>query len=153
MNKRHSSWVIWLSNFGYIVGCLSLFVIAFCIIITSIWGIFSDLFSANYTVYALLDEVGFIVFSVAVIDVCKYLMIEEVFKMGEEKGPSDTRKAANKFVVIITTALSLEGLVLTIEVAKEDITKIWYPISLLIVAPIMYMGFGVYQYLSAKSEK
>ena len=112
------------SNFGYVAACVVLYLIALCILISSVWGIIEDFVSGSFTVYKLLDEVGLIVFSMAVIDVGKYLMLEEVLrKESDQKAPADSRRTLTKFAIIITSALSLEGLVLTIEVAKRDVNR------------------------------
>jgi len=153
MKKQTITTIINLSNFGYIAACIVLYLIALCILISAVWGIIADMRSGAYTVYKLLDEVGLIVFSMAVIDVGKYLMLEEVIRKGKnEYHPTQTRKTLTKFGIIIASALSLEGLVLTIEVAKQDITQILYPVSVLITATIFIIGIGVYQLLNSRSE-
>lgn len=153
MKKQTINTIITLSNFGYIAACIVLYLIALCILISAVWGIIADMRSGAYTVYKLLDEVGLIVFSMAVIDVGKYLMLEEVIRKGKnEYHPTQTRKTLTKFAIIIASALSLEGLVLTIEVAKQDITKILYPVCVLITATFFIIGIGVYQLLNARSE-
>ena len=153
MKKQVIKSIILLSNFGYVAACVVLYLIALCILGSAVWGIIADMNSGTYTVYKLLDEVGLIVFSMAVIDVGKYLMLEEVIRKGaQEYHPIQTRKTLTKFAIIISSALSLEGLVLTIEVAKQDITQILYPVSVLITATIFIIGIGVYQVLNARSE-
>lgn len=154
MKKQTSRAVIQLSNFGYLIACAILYIFAIAILFTSVWSILSDIFSKNYTVYNLLDEVGLIVFSIAVIDVGKYLMLEEVLRKEALEEPSiQSRKTLTKFAIIIASALSLEGLVLTIEVAKQDVTKIFYPVAVLITATLYIVGLGVYQKLSTSAEK
>jgi len=154
MKQRTIRTIVTLSNFGYIAACIVLYLIALCILISAVYGILADMSSGNYTVYKLLDEVGLIVFSMAVIDVGKYLMLEEVIRKGQkEKPPKETRKTLTKFGIIIASALSLEGLVLTIEVAKQDITKIGYPVMVLLSSTLFIMGIGVYQILNSRSEK
>lgn len=154
MNKKTIGTIVTLSNFGYIAACVVLYLIALCILISAVYGIIIDMTTGVYTVYKLLDEVGLIVFSMAVIDVGKYLMLEEVIGKGQMSKPlSETRKTLTKFGIIIASALSLEGLVLTIEVAKQDVTKILYPVSVLLIATVFIVGIGGYQYLSSRSEK
>jgi len=154
MKNRTAKAIITLSNFGYIAACLMLYLVALCILASAVWGIVMDMTSGTYTVYKLLDEVGLIVFSIAVIDVGKYLMLEEVLRgSGKAKASQESRKTLTKFAVIIASALSLEGLVLTIEVAKQDVTKILYPVSLLLTATVYIVGIGIYQKLSYSSEK
>ncbi len=154
MKPQNIRAIVTLSNFGYIAACIVLYLIALCILITSVYGIIRDMTSGSYTVYKLLDEVGLIVFSMAVIDVGKYLMLEEVIRKGKsEKPPKETRKTLTKFAIIIATALSLEGLVLTIEVAKQDITQIVYPVMVLLTATLFIVAIGIYQMLNSRSEK
>ncbi|WP_194847403.1 hypothetical protein [Candidatus Neptunochlamydia vexilliferae] len=153
MKQQTTRAIVKLSNFGYVAACIVLYLIALCILGSAVWSIVSDMLSGTYTVYNILDEVGLIVFAMAVIDVGKYLMLEEVIRKGPKSRPqSDTRKTIGKFGIIIVSALSLEGLVLTIEVAKQDISKIHYPVSVLLTATFFIMGIGVYQLLSARSE-
>ena len=147
--KKTERTVLAISNIGYIAACVVLYLIAVCILVSAVLGIIDDITSGVYTVYRILDEVALIVFSVAVIDVGKYLMLEEVIKSGADdkstKTPSDTLP---KLAIIIASALSLEGLVLTIEVAKRDITQIFYPVSLLVTASLFIVAIGIYRNLS-----
>lgn len=141
----------YLSNFAYTVGCISLYLISLWIIAAAIVGIVYDVSQSAFTIYKLLDEVALLVFSVAVIDVSKYLMIEEVLKEGD-RSPEEARRAFTKFVIIIVTALSLEALVITIETVKTDIKELIYPIFMFGAATIMLVGLGVYQKLNSSSE-
>ncbi|PCI76866.1 general glycosylation pathway protein [Candidatus Aerophobetes bacterium] len=153
MNTRMSKFIIMLSNFGYIAACLILYLIALCILVSAVWGIICDMTSGSYSVYNLLDEVALIVFAMAVVDISKYLMIEEVLKKNPERSNlNDSKESLTKFTIIIASALSLEGLVITIEVAKQDVTKILYPIGLLFAAIFYIVGIGIYQKLSNSDE-
>ncbi len=154
MKGRLEKAIINFSNFSYIAGCSVLYLIAISILVSSVWSILNDMISGSYTVYKVLDEVGLIVFSMAVVDVGKYLMIEEVLQKGVAKQvPSQSRKTLTKFTIIIASALSLEGLVLTIEVAKEDVSKIFYPLFVVLTATIYIVAVAIYQKLNANSEK
>lgn len=141
-----------LSNFAYTIGCVCLYLISLWIIAAAVMGIITEVVSSNFTIYKLLDDVALLIFSVAVIDVSKYLMIEEVIKK-HDRSPKEARRAFTKFVVIIVTALSLEGLVITIETVKTDITKLIYPILIFITATILIVGLGLYQKFNADAEK
>ncbi|CCB89047.1 MAG: hypothetical protein KDK61_04170 [Simkania sp.] len=153
MKKETEKTIITLSNFGYISGCIVLYLVALCILISAVWSIISDMYSGVYTVYKILDEVGLIVFSMAVVDVGKYLMLEEVLRRERAHNPEQSRKTLTKFAIIISSALSLEGLVLTIEVAKQDVTKLLYPVTVLLTATFYIIGIGIYQKLNASAEE
>lgn len=142
-----------IANVGYFIGCAILFILSIWIIGYACYSIIKNILVATFTIYDLLDEVGLIVFSIAVIDVAKYLMLEEVIYKGEERSPHEERYIFSKFASIIATALFLEGLVLTIEVAKTDVRNIFYPVSLLVTATLIIVGLGVYQRLNAAAEK
>jgi len=143
--------VLFFSRFAYTVGCICFYIISLWIFGSAIWGIVVDVLDVSFTIYKLLEEVGLIIFAIAVVDVSTYLMTEEVLK-GPEKSPQEARRTFTKFVIIIVTALSLEGLVLTIETAKSDLTNMIYPILLFFTATIMLVGLGVYQRLNSIAE-
>lgn len=141
-----------LSKGGYILACLILYLIALCILVSAVWGIVVEIaYSPSYSVYNILDEVALIVFSIAVVDIGKYLMVEEVLKKNSDsKSEAESKMSLTKFTIIIASALSLEGLVITLEVAKQDVTKILYPIGLLFAAILYIVGVGIYQKLNMK---
>lgn len=153
MEGKSAKLVVRVANFGYVVTSLILFAIAIWIVMASVVNIWTEVVTSGFTVYGLLDEVALIVFAFAVIDVSKYLVLEEVLRASKDSKPRDARKALRKLVVIIFTALSLEGLVLTIEMAKTDIRMMIYSSILIFVATLYLIGLGVYQWLSSKAEK
>ncbi len=56
-------------------------------------------------------------------------------------------------MVVITIALALEGLVGVFEAGNRDITKVLFPLSLVISAVIAMVGLGVYQRISLLTER
>lgn len=153
MQDRSTKLVIRLANFGYVLTCAILFAIAIWIVGASVVSIVSEISAGELVVYHLLDEVALIVFAFAVIDVSKYLLLEEVLRGPGDRRPKQTRQALKKLVLIIFTALSLEGLVLTIEMAKTNIEMMIYSSFLIFVATLFLVGLGVYLWLSSKAEK
>lgn len=141
------------SKAGYVIGCSVLYIISIWIIFYALYSIWLDISNGRFTVYDLLDEVGLVVFAIAVIDVAKYLAVEEVIKHGKERAPAEERKIFTKFVMIISTALALEGLVLTIETAKTNIEMMVYPVLLLLMSTIFIVSIGVYQKFNARAEE
>lgn len=114
-----------------------------------IWGALHD---KKELVTALLDAIGFIVIAMAVFDVSKFLLEEEVLKGRELASPREARETLTKFMVIIAIAVSLEALVFIFDSAKRDITTLIYPTFLLIAAVLLIVGLGVYQKLSQHVE-
>ena len=100
----------------------------------------------------LLQAVGFIVISLAVFEVSKYLVEEEVISPTERRVPGEARRALTKFMSTIAIAVFLEALVLVFAAGKEDISQILYPTLLFFAGIALVVGLGVYQRLSVTAE-
>jgi uncharacterized membrane protein YGL010W len=101
---------------------------------------------------ALLTAVGYVVIAVAVFDVAKYFMEEEVIRGREMRTPSEARRSLTKFIAVIAIAVFVEGVVITFQVGKQDVEKMIYPTALLVTAVLIVLGLGLYQRLSADVE-
>lgn len=104
-------------------------------------------------VKALLDAIGLIVIGMAVFDVSKFLMEEEVLSSSGTKSPAKQRETLLKFLVIISIAVSLEALVFVFDAGKKDIAMLIYPTFLLIASVLVVVGLGVYQKLTQSDDK
>ncbi|MCF7806566.1 MAG: hypothetical protein K9M07_07360 [Simkaniaceae bacterium] len=144
---EYRKWIIRLTNVGYVLGCSVLYVIALWIIFFALVTAVIDISHGTYRVYELLDDVSLLVFSIAVLDVAKYLMLEEVLRKKEDRHPDELKNSLTKFVSIVVTALFLKGLVLAIDVSKHDITNLLYPIALLLTPVVLIIGLGIYHRL------
>ncbi len=102
---------------------------------------------------ALLSAIGYVVIAMAVFDVAKYFVEEEVIRGREMRGAAETRRSLTKFISTIAIAVFIEGLVLVFRVSKENVTDILYPTALLITGIVIVIGLGVYQRLSADVEE
>jgi putative Mn2+ efflux pump MntP len=100
-----------------------------------------------------LDAIGLIVIGMAVFDVSRFLLEEEVFKSSDVKSPAKQRSTLLKFLVIISIAVNLEALVFIFDAAKKDISMLVYPTFLLIAAVLLVISLGVYQKLSRGEQQ
>ncbi|MFO8045852.1 MAG: general glycosylation pathway protein [Halomonas sp.] len=132
---------------------LSLGIISLTMMGVALWDIWLSLHERTLLVTALLNAIGLIVIGMAVFDVSKYLLEEEVFSSSAKKSPAKQREALSKFLVIIAIAVSLESLVFLFDAGTKDITKLIYPTFLLISAVLMVIGLGVYQRLTRDEVK
>lgn len=143
-----------ISNVAYSIVSIILFLIAFLIIIWSIKQMVVDLTQAiplqGITIlYKMMDEVALIIFSIAVADVAKYLLIKEVVQKDVKES---NYKALSNLILIIATALALEGLVVAIQVAKTNLDKLLYPILLIFGSGFIIVCLAVYHKLSKPSH-
>jgi uncharacterized membrane protein YidH (DUF202 family) len=127
---------------------LSLGLISLSMMVVALWGIWISIYEKTLLVKALLDAIGLMVIGMAVFDVSKFLVEEEVFQSGGAKSPAKQRETLIKFLVIISIAVSLEALVFIFDAGKKEISNLIYPTFLLIAAVLVVVGLGAYQKLT-----
>jgi uncharacterized membrane protein YidH (DUF202 family) len=131
---------------------LSLGLISLTMIAVAIWDVWVSVHEKTLLVKALLDAIGLIVIGMAVFDVSKFLLEEEVFQSVGKESPVKQRETLIKFLVIIAIAVSLEALVFIFDAGKKEISNLIYPTFLLIAAVLVVIGLGVYQKLTRNEE-
>lgn len=146
-------WSDFLGRCTYAFISFVLFVISIGMMLVSLWSIWESLHEPDLLVRSLLNAVSLIVIAMAVFDVSKFLLEEEVLERTLEKSLADQRHTLLKFLVIIAIALSLEGLVFVFSAGKQDISDLIYPTFLLLAAVLFVVGLGVYQKLTYKEDK
>ena len=102
---------------------------------------------------AVLLAISYVVIAIAVFDVAKYFMEEEVIKARVNISPVEARRSLTKFITTIVIAVFIEGLVSAFEVSKQDIEQIIYPIGLLITATVLVISLALYQRISVETEQ
>lgn len=102
---------------------------------------------------ALLDAVGYLVIAIAVFEVGKFLVEEEVIRAREMRHPAEARRSLTKFLSAIAIAVFLEALVAVFEAGKSDIRLMLYPTLLLLAGVALVLGLAVFQRLSAEVER
>ncbi|MCG3687728.1 general glycosylation pathway protein [Aliarcobacter butzleri] len=137
-----------LSKSVYGIISISLGLISLTMMITALWGVWISLHEKTLLIKALLDAIGLIVIGMAVFDVSKFLLEEEVFNIGGSKSPEKQRETLVKFFLIIAIAISLESLVFVFDAGKKDISTLIYPTFLLVSAVFVIIGLGIYQKLT-----
>jgi hypothetical protein len=101
----------------------------------------------------MLDAIGLVVVSLAVFDVAKYLMEEEVLRDRELRSASEARETLTKFMVIIVIAMTLESLVFVLGAAGQHLSLLVYPAILLGVSSLMVVSLALYLRLSSRAER
>jgi hypothetical protein len=101
----------------------------------------------------LLDAVGFVVIAVAIFDVSKYLLEEEVLRARELRVISEARRSLTRFVSTVIIAVLLEALVITFRVSRHSTEEMLYPALLLFAGMALLLALGAFQRMSATVEK
>jgi high-affinity Fe2+/Pb2+ permease len=101
---------------------------------------------------ALLDAIGYVIIAIAVFDVAKYLLEEEVIREREMRHVSEARRSITRFVSIVIIAALLEGIVILFK-AREETSQLVYPVLVLLAGVALIVGLGIFQRLSASAER
>ncbi len=141
-----------LSNVIYGFVSATLMLIAIALIVFSLWDAYYSIRHQGNVVTALLHAIGIVVIALAVFDVAKYLMEEEVMRDREMRSPTEARRTMTKFMVIICVVVSLEAVVSIARAKDDELSNLVYPAILLLSAVAVMVGLGVYQKLSSEIE-
>ena len=136
----------------FVLVSLILMALALALIGYNIWHLREVFASGEDIAGGLLDAVGYVVIAIAVFDVAKYLLEEEVLRGRELRDAAEARRSLTKFVSTIAIAVLLEALVLVFQVGKKQVSDMLYPTLLLAVGILMIVGLGVFQRLSVAAE-
>src|SRR3954465_9891118 len=90
----------------------------------------------------LLESIGYVVIAMAVFDVAKYFVEEEVIRGREMRLASEARRSLTKFVSTIAIAIFIEGLVIVFQASKDRLPDMLYPTALLLTAIVIVVGLG-----------
>jgi hypothetical protein len=132
---------------GVIFGLCSLLILGF-----SFYQVVLCFFQPCNIIINLIDFVGYLIISLAIFDVGRYLWEEEVFRERELRSPKEARKSLTKFMVIIFIAVTMEALLSVIKANTTDLRLLIYPAALFLVAILILVGLGVYQRFSLLAE-
>jgi amino acid permease len=102
---------------------------------------------------ALLGAIGYVVIAMAVFDVAKYFIEEEVIRGREMRIAAEARRSLTKFISTISIAVFIEALVTVVRVSKQDVDRMVPPTLLLLTAILIVVGLGIYQRLSVAIEQ
>lgn len=137
--------------FGIAATILAFFAIVLAISAVSDFVI--DALAREHVGLSALSGIGYVVVAIAVFDVAKYLIEEEVMRGRELRVASEARRSLTRFISTIAIAVFLEALVTVFRVTHDDVKELLYPTALLVAAILLVLGLGIYQRLSVTVEK
>ena len=137
----------------HLLAALILIALSLIIMGWSVYDVISSIRVGADLVPLILQSVGAIIISAAIIDVAQYMIEEEVLVDKELRDPEEARRTITKIMVIISIAVSIEGLVFIFKAGTKDLTLLLYPALLIMVSAFLIVALGLYQKLSATIEK
>lgn len=136
----------------YVIAATVLLLLSLSMIGMAIWALIGEVIAGESLQNRILESVGLIIISVAVFDVAKFLVEEEVIRDRERRSAGEARRSLTKFMTIIIIAVSLEALVVVFQTAKDAPEKLLYPAGLFAAAVFAMIGLALLQRLSRPVE-
>lgn len=123
------------------------------LVLSAAWEVVSALRGGQLGAYNLLNSVGLIIVSVAVIDLSKFVLEEYVLHTRQLGALPEARQSLTKFMTIIIIAFALEALVVTFEIAREKTFHLLlYPAGVMVTAVVTLVGVGAFQWMTRAGE-
>jgi hypothetical protein len=144
----------WLARVLFVVVALALFALAISLLISGVWSLVQGAFGGAIGIYNLMNGIGLLIVSLAIVDVAKFVVEENVVREREMRQPAEALRSLTKFMTIIIIALSLEGVVGIFEAGREkNFAQLVYPTVVMAAAVFALVGLGLFQFLSRRSQR
>ena len=144
----------WLARLLFVMVALALFALAITLVISGAWQLVRGAFGGEIGIFNLMNGVGLLIVSLAIADVAKFVVEENVVRDRELRSPAEALRSLTKFMTIIIIALSLEAVVGIFEAGREkQFAQLVYPTLVMAAAILALVGLGAFQYLSRRSQR
>jgi hypothetical protein len=142
-----------LSRVLFVLVALALYGLSLSLVVAGVWQLVLGALGGQVGIYNLMNGVGQLIVSLAIVDVAKFVVEENVVRERELRSPAEARRSLTKFMTIIIIALSLEAVVGIFEAEREkNFEDLIYPSAVMAVAVFALVGLGGFQFLSRLSQ-
>jgi hypothetical protein len=142
-----------LSRVLFVLVALALYSLALSMILAGAWQLVLGAFGGQIGIYNMMNGVGLLIVSLAIVDVAKFVIEENVVREREMRSPAEARRSLTKFMTIIIIALSLEAVVGIFEAGREkNFEAMVYPVTVMAAAVFALVGLGAFPFLSRLSQ-
>jgi hypothetical protein len=143
-----------LARLLFVAVALALFGLALVLVVSGVWQLVRGGLGGEIGIFNLMNGVGLLIVSLAIADVAKFVVEENVVRDREMRSPAEALRSLTKFMTIIIIALSLEGVVGIFETGREKaFDQMIYPSLVMAAAILALVGLGLFQFLSRRSQR
>lgn len=138
----------------FILITIALFGLALALVISGGWQLIHGALGGEVGLFNLMNGVGLLIVSLAIVDVGKFVVEENVIRERELRSPAEARRSLTKFMTIVIIALSLEAVVGIFEAGREKaFDQLVFPAIVMITAVLALVGLGAFQFLSRSAGR
>ncbi|QQD72660.1 hypothetical protein [Acidithiobacillus ferrivorans] len=135
---------------SFIITACLLFLSAWSLMAWSIWKLLIALIYSGSISEGLLNMISVVVIAMAVIEVGRYIIEEEIY-LSRTQDPLSQKEITGgvvKIFVIIIISVGLEGLVYLFKAGLKNISLLPYPAIIIFASVLALVGLGIYQKLT-----
>ena len=141
------------ANAFYVLVSLVLMAFALVLVATGPITLVRAVMDGESFVTGMVNSIGFLILSIAVFDVARYVYDEEVRRGREMRKASETRRSITKFITVIIIAVLMDALVALSKAGQGELDQLVYPVVLIGGGVALLLGLGVFNRLSATVEE
>lgn len=104
-------------------------------------------------VTAMVSALSYLILSLAVFDVARYVFDEEVRRGREMRKASETRRSITKFITVIIIAVLMDALVALSKAGQGELDQLVYPVVLILGASPCWSGSASSSASARRSRK
>ncbi len=132
---------------GIVMALLALFTLGY-----SVYELVDSMFfKPNLTIEAIFKPIVAVTLGLAIFDLAKTLLEQEVFFKSYSKTSKTEYKVLTKFSITIIIALLIESLMVVFKIALEDYSQMLNAVYLIGGVSLLIVALGVFIYLSKKN--
>lgn len=133
----------------FIIAALALIVIAARTGWMAVVG--SDL--DNASAQQMIEAIGFLAAAVVALQIAHTIAEEEVIRDAHISAPTRVRRFLSRFLVVVSVAISIEGLVATFKALHEDASQLIYAASMVVALGALLAGWGLFIRFNRHAEE
>ena len=96
---------------------------------------------------------GLLAAAVVALQIAQTIVEEEVIREMQVSAPTRVRRFLSRFLVVLVVALTIEGLVATLQALHEDVTELVYAALLIAASGVLLASWGVFIRLNRAAEE
>jgi hypothetical protein len=101
----------------------------------------------------IIEAMGLLAAAVVALQISQTITEEEVVRSAHVSGPTRVRRFLSRFVVVISVALAIEGLVATFRAAHEDPSQLLPAAALVVSVGVLLAGWGLFIFFNRYAEE
>jgi hypothetical protein len=104
------------------------------------------------TALTVIGAVGLVAVAIVALQIAQTIAEEEVIRDAHVSAPTRVRRFLSRFLVVITVALSIEGLIATFNAIHEDAQQLYYAAALVAAVGLLLAGWGAFIWFNRAAE-